>query len=413
MNERTTYLDRENGLLTLIEGSTTPPKLGQFIHDHHKTIIGEWVQFASTIHPWSEGMTRKALEDHAEELLTAIVSDMEGSQSSLQRSEKAQGRASAGALTSIGQKHASDRLETGFKLDQLVSEYRALRASVVRLWAEAHGDKQGELTRFNEAIDETLAEAAVRYSELMNRTREQFLAILAHDLRNPLGAIVMGAQALTRSESLDDKHARVATRILNSAGRMDRMVSYLLDLARTRLGGSIPLTPTRMDLASVCHQVIAELEVVHPERHVRFEAKGDLSGEWDSDRLTQVISNLVANALQYGKAAVSVAAEEHGEDVVLRVHNDGPAIPQSALKNLFEPMVRQPAQSGDRNAGGLGLGLYIAREVVTAHGGTIDVTSSEKEGTTFAVQLPRRPPKGKAHSGRSPGNGRRTDDSRE
>lgn len=367
-------------------------RLTEFIEQHREKIIREWVEFARTLHPWSEGKSEKALRDHAEELLTAVVSDIKSPQSRSQQSEKSKGRAAGGPLTSVGHKHATDRLETGFKLDQLVSEYRALRASVVRLWAEEHGDKQGELTRFNEAIDETLAEAAIRYSEIMNHTREQFLAILGHDLRNPLAAITAGATILTKSESLDDKQARVASRIVNSAGRMTRMVGYLLDLARTRLGASIPISPKRMDLTPVCQQVIAELEAVHPDRQLRFESKGDLSGEWDGDRLTQVISNLVANALQYGESPVSVVARAHGDEVVLQVHNDGQPISESALRNIFEPMVRQPTQNGDKNATGLGLGLYIAREVVTAHDGTIGVTSTEKEGTTFTVQIPRRPP---------------------
>ncbi len=367
-------------------------RLTDFIAHHHKKIINEWVEFARTLRPWSEGMSDKDLRDHAEELLTAIVSDMGSSQSRSQQSEKSKGRTVGGSLTAIGRKHACERLETGFKLDQLVSEYRALRASIVRLWAEAHGDKQGELTRFNEAIDETLAEAAVRYSDIMNHTREQFLAILGHDLRNPLSAIVMGATLMTKSESIDDKQARAATRILNSATRMTRMVSYLLDLARTRLGSSIPIAPTRVDLTTVCEQVIAELEVVYPDSQLRFESKGDLSGEWDGDRLTQVISNLVANALQHGQPPVTVVAKEHGDQVVLQVHNQGPHIAATALKHIFEPLVRQPHQTGDRNTSGLGLGLYIAREVIAAHGGTIEVTSTEKAGTTFTVQLPRHVP---------------------
>src|SRR5476651_942294 len=193
--------------------------LAGFIEQHRKKIIKEWVEFARSLRPWSEGMSDKALQDHAEELLTALVGDMESPQSKSQQAEKSKGHAvGGGALSSVGHKHASDRLET----------------------------------RFNEAIDESLAEAAARYSELLNKTREQFLAILGHDLRNPLGAIVMGATILTKSESLDDRQSRIATRILNSAGRMTRMTSYMLDLARTRLGDSIPLTRARMDLAPVC-----------------------------------------------------------------------------------------------------------------------------------------------------------------
>jgi len=370
-------------------------RLTEFIEHHHKNIIAEWVKFAHSLLPWAKGLSEQALQDHAEELLTAVVNDMRTPQSTSEQAEKSKGEAVEGALGRVGHKHASERLATGLNLDQLVSEYRALRASILRLWAEAEGDKQGELTRFNEAIDETLAESAARYSETVNNTREQFLAILGHDLRNPLSAIMMGATFLTKSESLDDKQVRVATRILNSAERMARMVSDLLDLTRTRLGAGIPVAPRPMDLAPVCQQVISELEAVHPGCHVRFKADGDLHGDWDGDRLTQVLSNLVANALQYGCAdgLVDVSAQEHGEEVVLRVQNKGPVIPGNKLKQIFDPMVRHATQNGDKNITGMGLGLYIAREVVTAHGGTIGVTSTENEGTTFSIRLPRRPPK--------------------
>lgn len=369
--------------------------LSEFIQGHRRKIIDEWVEFARTLQPWAKDLSKKDLQDHAEELLDAIVSDMKSSQSSHQQTQKSKGRDRGGALSGVGKKHAIDRLESGLKLDQLVSEYRALRASVLRLWEDSEDKKEREMTRFNEAIDETLAESAVWYSEKMAHTREQFLDILGHDLRNPLGSIIVGATLLTRSESIDVKHVGVATRILNSAGRMNRMVSDLLDLTRTRLGADIPVTPKPMDLTPVCQQVIAELEATHPDCRLQFEPKGDLRGEWDSDRLTQVISNLVANALQYGceDGPVSIVAQPHGEEVVLRVHNEGPPISDEAMQRIFEPMVRQPSQNGDKHTTGLGLGLYIAREIVTAHGGTIGVTSPEKEGTTFTVQIPRRQPK--------------------
>lgn len=375
--------------------SSSTMRLSTFIRQHRKKIVEEWVEFARTLHPWAKGLSKKNLRDHAEELLDAIVSDMKSSQSRHQQSEKSKGRDVGGALSGVGKKHATDRLESGLKLDQLVSEFRALRASVLRLWEASEGDTNGEITRFNEAIDESLAESAVWYSKKMAHTREQFLDILGHDLRTPLGAILMGATFLTKSESLDVKEVGIATRILNSAGRMNRMVSDLLDLTRTRLGAGIPVTPKPMDLTPVCQQVVAELEVVHPDCKLQFQSKGDLYGEWDSDRLAQVISNLVANALQYGceDGPVSLVAHAHGEEVVLRVHNEGPPISDDAMKTIFEPMVRQQPQDGDKHVTGLGLGLYIAREVVTAHGGTISVTSPEKKGTTFTVQIPRHPRK--------------------
>jgi signal transduction histidine kinase len=383
-------------------------RLTEFIEQAHAKIIEEWVAFAATLLPWAKGMDEKELRDHAVELLAAVVSDMKSPQSRAEQSEKSRGRsvqeAEYGDLASVGHRHASERWKTGLNLDELVSEYRALRASVLRLWAEAHGEKQSEMTRFNEAIDESLTEATSWYSEELNRTREQFLAILGHDLRNPLAAIVTGAQLLTRSESsIDDKQLRVATRILNSARRMDRMVNDLLDLTRTRLGGSIPVTPQRMNLTPVCQQVISELEAIYPDHRLRFDPEGDLDGEWDSDRLHQLVSNLVANALQYGRdhGPVNVVAREHGEEVVLRVHNEGEHIPENALKRIFEPMVRQSTQDGStRNSTGMGLGLYIVREIVTAHGGTIGVTSSEQEGTAFTVNLPRHPPNRRTHADR-------------
>ena len=368
-------------------------RLTEFIQQNHEKIIAEWVEFATTLMPWAQGMSERALRDHAEELLTAVVIDMKAPQSSTQQSDKSQGLAPGGALTGVGQKHAAQRLANGFNLDQLVSEYRALRASILRLWAEAAGEEADEVTRFNEAIDESLTESTTRYAKMLDLTREQFLAILGHDLRNPLAAIVMGSTILTRSESLDDNQARIATRILNSANRMSRMVGDLLDLTRTRLGQGIPVTLKQMDLTGVCEQVIAELEAVYPDCPLRFEARGDLGGEWDSDRLTQVLSNLVANALQHGTEGgpVSVVVHGRGEEVVLRVNNEGPIIPAAVLRTIFEPMVRQQSPDSDRHASGLGLGLYIAREVVTAHGGTLEVTSTREAGTTFTAKLPRHP----------------------
>ncbi len=366
-------------------------RLSEFIQSNQEEIIAEWVAFARSLLPWAEGMSEEQMRDHAVELLNAVVSDMKSPQSGHQRSEKSKGNAEDGELASVGKKHASDRLATGLNLNQLVSEYRALRASVLRLWEEAQGDKQGEVTRFNEAIDETLSTSTARYSETVDNTREQFLGILSHDLRNPIGAVTMGAALLVDSD--DPNTVDIATRILDSGERMNRMVSDLLDLTRTNLGSGIPVTRKPTELASVCRQVIAELQLIHSDCPLRFEAIGDLRGEWDSDRLAQVVSNLIANALQYcaPKSPVTVLAEQRGDEVTLQVHNDGLPIPERILPTIFRPMVRhQPGgQEHDHNKSGLGLGLFIASEIVTAHEGTIKVTSTQSGGTTFVVSLPR------------------------
>ncbi len=369
-------------------------RLSTFIEKHHDRILAEWVAFARSMQPWALGMTDEALADHAEALLDEVVADMRAPQSHAAQTMKSRGAAPEGGLGEVGHRHATDRLASGLDLSQLVSEYRALRASVLRLWEESSKGTQTEVTRFNESIDETLAESALRYTQILDTTREQFLAVLGHDLRNPLGAIVMGATNLTRSEALGDKEARIATRILSSADRMTRMVADLLDLTRTRLGTGIPIVRSRVDLIPVCVQVLAELQAIHPGRPLRFESRGDVVGEWDADRLTQVFSNLVANALQHGTgtAPVLVTAESDGDHVTVRVHNDGAPIPEMMRNRIFEPLIRSETRLDDSNASGLGLGLYIAREIALSHFGTLEFVSTLAEGTTFIVRLPRHAP---------------------
>ena len=371
-------------------------RLADFIRDNHEAILKEWETFARMLKPAAEGMSKTGLRDHADEILTAIVSDMESLESAVEKSAKSKGHAHHKATEehpgALGQLHAMLRIESGFTLTQVVAEYRALRASILRLWAKPHPDAEGVL-RFNEAIDAALAEAVDRFTAKTNEYRDQLIAIVSHDLRNPLSGILMGSAVLTRTEGLDDRSARLATRIQNSAKRMVRIVDDLLDLTRTRLGSEIHIVRRPMDAGSICEMVIAELEGSHPHAVIRYTSKGDLRGEWDSDRLAQVLSNLVGNALQHGDAdqPISVLAQGHGEEVALAIHNAGLPIPAGALRSIFEPNVRN-VQDPTKAPTGLGLGLYIAKELVTAHGGSLTVASTHADGTTFTVRLPRHQP---------------------
>lgn len=369
-------------------------ELTEFIEQNRERILREWVEFAKGRIPSAKDMSDEELRDHADELLRAVASDMADPQTRGEQHDKSQGLGAGGEVTSVGQRHATQRLATGFDLHQLVSEYRALRASVLRLWADAHGDEHRETTRFNEAIDESLTASVQQYSEDLDRTRELFLGVLGHDLRNPLGAIVSGATLVAQSEGLDARGSRAAKLVVQSAQRMARMIDDLLDVTRARLGQGIPIAPVPTDLAPLCEHVIAELAAVHPQRELRFEATGGLTGEWDGDRLTQVVSNLAANALQHGRPGgpVRIVAEDRGDRVFLSVNNQGEPIPAPARRRIFDPMVRHTNGDADRSGARLGLGLYIAREIVVGHGGTIDVASTAEEGTTFTVELPRRPP---------------------
>jgi signal transduction histidine kinase len=366
-------------------------KLTEFIRDNHAPIVKEWEAFARTLHPAAEAMSNAALRDHADEILTAIVGDMEEPQAVNEQADKSKGHGEKHRMEAVGKIHASLRVEGGFKLDQLVAEYRALRGSILRLWGKGQVSDLNDVTRFNEAIDEALAEAATWYAATIEHTRDQFLGILGHDLRNPLTSIMLSAAGM-RTGAVDDPHARATLRIINSAGRMERMVNDLLDLTRTRLGAGIPITRAAMDLAPLLKEVVAEFSGSQPGRELRMEVLGELQGTWDRDRIAQVVSNLIGNALQHGesKTPIHVLAAGRDDRVLLEVKNGGAPIPAAAIAAIFEPMVM--GAGAENNSTHLGLGLYIAREIVTAHGGTVAVTSSKEGGTTFTVMLPRRPP---------------------
>ena len=366
--------------------------LADFIDEMRLPIVAEWEAFALSLTPAATGMTPSALRDHADEILTAIIDDMRSQQTMEEQAEKSKGRGTAQRLGPIGKIHAALRIENGFKLGQLVAEYRALRASVLRLWQTAGTDAPG-MTRFNESIDEALTEAVNSFTKTTEQFRDQSLGILGHDLRNPLSAIIMGSTLLVGSESLDDKSNRIAARMLKSANRMSRMIGDLLDLTRTRSGDRIPVVRVPMDLEPVCRQVVAELEGMARVGKLRFTAQGDLHGEWDGDRLAQVLSNLVRNAIQHGAPndPILLVARDDGDAVCVTVHNWGLPIAERALPTIFEPMMRHVVD--EKTNPGLGLGLYIASQIVLAHGGTLEATSTEERGTTFMARLPRRVPR--------------------
>ena len=360
--------------------------LSDFIRQNHRDIIDQFAAFARTLMPSNTPMSEKDLRDHSEDLLLAIAEDLNAEQTTEAQANKSMGHGTAQVMKASGRLHADGRLHHGFTLSQVLAEFRALRASVLQLY-ERTGD--GDMTgvrRFNEAVDEALTESATRYSGETDRYRDQFVGILGHDLRSPLAAITAGAALLARAADDDPRQARVASRILNSAQRMERMIADFLDLTRMRLGGTIPLKPGHTDLHQVCQEVVLEFQASHPDRVVHFESRGGVTGQWDADRLAQVVSNLVGNAIQHGaNAPVTVVASGTDEGVTLTVHNQGDPIPPHAQAKIFEPLARGSSEPTHN----LGLGLFIARAIVIAHGGDICVHSGEQSGTTFEVTLPR------------------------
>lgn len=373
-------------------------RLADFIATNCEPIIAEWVAFASTSGPAGKTMDLDGLRDHALEMLKTISADLRTPQTKAEQAEKSKGNAEPApeAADTPAEVHGAGRAESGFTLGEMVSEYRALRASVIRLWTKVNGNLTGadleDLMRFNEAIDQALAESTTRYTQDLDRSKELFIAILGHDLRTPLGAVVMSSQFMLDTSELKEPHLTLTTRILRSARRMNRMVGDLLDFTRSRLGSGIPIVRREMDMVTVARHAVEEMADAQPDSVLELNAPGEVRGEWDAGRIEQLLANLLANAVQYGspKTPISVVVQGEEKEVVLRVDNRGPAIPTSELDGLFDPLKRfKSHEVRARGSSNLGLGLYIADRIVTAHGGTIDVKSSSEAGTSFTVRLPR------------------------
>ena len=378
-------------------------RFSTFIQSHLDAIVAEWETFARTLVP-AQKMSTLALRDHCREILLGVAEDMEVQETIRQRADKSQGLAvedePPGSPESAATTHGALRQVSGFDLVQLVAEFRALRASVLALWQRSidTGERATALEqsiRFNEAIDKALAESVKSYSANVESSREMFLAILGHDLRGPLAGINLSNAVLGNPTLSEPSRQKAVSRIKRASLEMSRLITDLLEYTRTRLGAGIPVERSPCDLARVCEEAVESVRAGHPEQLFRFEAEGDLAIDADAARLQQALSNLLNNAVQHGdrNAAVSMRATGDKGVVVLTVRNSGRPIPPESLASIFEPLIQAPnaadPASDERSKTSLGLGLFIVREIVLGHGGTIDVESSEAAGTVFTVRLPR------------------------
>jgi signal transduction histidine kinase len=380
-------------------------RLAEFILSHIEPILAEWEAFARSLLPGAK-MTVLDLRDHAESILRATARDMQSAQSLQQQASKSKGHGGAGgaesdAIDDASSLHGVGRVGSGFHITDVVSEYRALRASVLRLWRQSLPQPDvndiDDITRFDESMDQSLAEAVSSYSKRVDQSRQMFLAILSHDLRNPLNCIRMAAQLVSR-EKHDQDSVEALAMIETSTEAVTRLISDLVDFTLSGLGRTMPLTRGPVDLVRLCREVVEAYRTTNPGRTLRFHSDGDITGVWDAGRLRQVISNLMGNAIQHGSpegpVELSVALEGSTPEestVVLRVHNEGAPIPPDLLPTLFDPLVRYATResAARRRPGSIGLGLYIVREIVVAKGGTVEVASTAQEGTTFTVRIPR------------------------
>lgn len=368
-------------------------RLADFIETNADRILEGAVRFARTQAPAGVSFSEKELRNHIPEILKAIAADLRSPQSAAEQHAKSEGRAPMPeGPESAATYHGRTRAIAGFGISQMVAEYRALRAAVLRLWAEDRqlaGDSLEDIVRFNEAIDQAVAESLAEFSREVESWRQIFLGALGHDLRGPLTAVVFSADALA-SRTRDTPYARQVDRIVSGGLRMTRLLDDLLDYSRSKLGDGMVIHAEDCDLGRALGEEVELLRAALPETTIDFEVRGETDGCFDASRLREAMHNLVANAAKYGTPGTRVDVRVAGESghVTIRVSNVGEPISDEALRVMFDPLRRGArAATKDENVS-LGLGLFLVREIARAHGGRVDA-ASEDGVTTFAITLPR------------------------
>lgn len=370
-------------------------RLAEFILHDMEAILQEWDSFAAAHIPAAARMAPEAVRDHAKQILTAVAQDLSTFQTKQAQAEKSKGLAPEmrGDPETAAETHAVLRAQSGFDINELVAEYRALRASVLRRWMEACRSDDlslGDVVRFNEAIDQAIAESIEYFTAQVDRARNMVLAMLSHDMRNPLSTVTMTASYLAELNAGADVSTAVSL-LTRASNEMTVLLNDMVDLKRTMLGLGISIALADIDLATAFADELELLRAAHPGRRLELEVIGDAHGHWDGPRLRRVLRNLVSNAIKYGAPDAPVRTVMIGNetDVRFEVTNNGPTIEQAALGQIFDPFKRCFAEGlGNANDTGLGLGLFIVREVARAHGGEVDVRSTEGV-TVFDILLPR------------------------
>lgn len=368
-------------------------KLSAFIDEHMPSILADWERHAATMSPAADVMDVVALRDHAEQMLRVMAADIDSPQTEDEQEQKSLGTEDDVSERTAASKHGALRHNSQFSLLQLSSEFRALRASVLHLWLPQSGLQEttvNSVVRFNEAIDQALAESIVTFSRQGDIARDMFVGILSHDLRGPLATMAMVGGLLAEPTSKPERIAEFGAMATRATRQMTAMVNDLLGVTSAKLGGGIPILRGPLDLGTVCEGAIQDASAMHPAAIYTLDKSGDLSGELDGVRLHQLLVNLLGNAAQHGHHGrpVRLRVRGDGSELLISVTNEGVEIPATRIDSLFEPMV----QLQDRHAGGaatsLGLGLYVAQEIAKGHGGTIKVSTAPGENT-FTVRLPR------------------------
>ncbi|HEX4233300.1 MAG TPA: HAMP domain-containing sensor histidine kinase [Caldimonas sp.] len=352
--------------------------LPHFLHESLDDILSEWERESGGPAP-----ERAARRLHFSRVLRAVAEEMK--------------RAPAtAAATSPASARGAPAEAPHTDAEQLVGDYAALRATVVRQWRNKHPSPTpqdiDDLVRFNEAMDRSLAELTTTFSPTEPRPQALFLGVLNHELRTSVAAIMMSAQVLTHRSAPGSAEAKAAQRILRSCEQVRQTLDALSDFTKVRLGSQLEIDRVADDMGVLCRQAVDAFAHFDPERRIRLTADGDLGGDWDQVRIRDAIGGLIGNAARFASrgSTITIAADGRAADTVtITVHGDGTPIDVETLRTIFDPVAREDSE--DATYAGLGLGLFIVREVVDAHGGQVTVDAAPGIGTTFTVVVPRHP----------------------
>ncbi|RQV69620.1 sensor histidine kinase [Burkholderia cenocepacia] len=329
--------------------------LADFIEANLTDLVQDWTDYAKAIAAQGHPLTQTQLRDAGAEILRAIAANMRIPQSAAQQQAKSHGsRDPSSAFNLTAGSHANLRVVQGFDINDVVAEFRALRAAVLRRWARSQPtpsvEMLDELTRFNEAIDQAVAESVRAHSTRVDHGRDLFVAVLAHDLRSPLGAITNSADVLRHAHCAPESSRKMVAVVERAATRMQAMLDDLLVFTRTRLSDALPLRLEPVDLHALVAEAAAELRCSFPAIELDLQLIGPLAGSWDRRRVLQLLVNLLVNAARYGDGRISLGAHAGSGRLMITVFNTGQPIPPELLPTLFDPLTRMrlaqlPSQS--------------------------------------------------------------------
>lgn len=374
-------------------------KLGALIHANLEAIIDHWEAATCAALGSSKSVALgPALREPYRDLIFQTLAATQAAAGENLSTTALDEAARSAAEQQSAAKYVTLRYAAGLSVAEMVCEFGLLWPSVLATWQSQGNPEEApdldEFGRFARALHQILARSVENYLDRVSAAGDMFLAILGHELRNPLQAIAVAGRLLAAPNLADPVRVETAARLSRATRLMEGLVSDLLDFTRSRLGVRTRVERSPCDLREACEEALEVAQMSAPEREFRRHFAGNLQLPADRARVRQVMSNLLNNALQHGDEAtpISLSATGTEESIVLTVSNFGRVIPEDAAGLIFEPLVQVPISSVDpakRSKHSLGLGLYIAREIVRAHDGTITVHSSPSTGTTFTVRLPR------------------------